>query len=133
MTRFLLDTGVAGDFVFRRGDVFRTAKSKMLLGNRVGTCVPVAGELFAGIENSTTRTRNEPVLERGIKQLLVWPYDLLAAREFGRIFARLRQTGHLIQQVDMQIAAIALTLNCVLVTRDRDFAAVGGLTLETWT
>lgn len=55
-----------------------------------------------------------------------------AAREFGRIYAELRKAGRLIQQVDMQTAAIALTLKCVLVTRDSDFAVVDGLTLETW-
>lgn len=57
---------------------------------------------------------------------------MLAAREFARIYARLHQSGRLVQQVDMQIAAIALALNCVLVSRESDFAAVGGLRLEAW-
>ena len=37
------------------------------------------------------------------------------------------------QQIDIQIAAIALTLgNCTVVTTDADFAAVPGLRTENW-
>ena len=133
MKRYLLDTGVAQDYVFRRGNVFATTKEHMRRGDRVGVCIPVAGELFAGMEYSATRAKNYQRLERELCDLIMWPYDLTAAREFGRIYAELRRTGRTIQQVDIQIAAIALTLNCVLVTRDSDFAAVGGLTLEDWT
>ena len=35
------------------------------------------------------------------------------------------------QQIDIQIAAVALTLgNCMVVTKDGDFAAIPGLVLE---
>ena len=37
------------------------------------------------------------------------------------------------QQIDIQIAAIALALgNCTVVTADSDFAAVPGLAVEDW-
>jgi tRNA(fMet)-specific endonuclease VapC len=37
------------------------------------------------------------------------------------------------QQVDIQVAAIALTLgDCVVVSRDSDLSAVPGLTVENW-
>ena len=36
-------------------------------------------------------------------------------------------------QVDVQTAAIALTLgNCVVITKDSDFAAIPGLQIEDW-
>lgn len=38
------------------------------------------------------------------------------------------------QQIDIQIAAIALTLgNCTVVTTDSDLSAVPGLPVENWT
>jgi len=38
------------------------------------------------------------------------------------------------QQIDIQIGAIALTLgDCTVVTSDSDFAAVPGLAVEDWT
>ncbi len=37
------------------------------------------------------------------------------------------------QQVDLQIAAIALCLgNCTVVSKDSDLAAVPGLSVENW-
>ena len=56
-----------------------------------------------------------------------------AAEEYGKIFAELRRAGRVIQQVDMQIAAIARTLpNCVLVSKDTDFSCVSGIKIENW-
>ena len=41
--------------------------------------------------------------------------------------------GRYMQQIDVQIAAIALTLgNCTVVTMDSDLAAVPGLAVENW-
>jgi tRNA(fMet)-specific endonuclease VapC len=37
------------------------------------------------------------------------------------------------QQIDVQIAAVALALgNCTVVTKDSDSRAVSGLTVEDW-
>jgi tRNA(fMet)-specific endonuclease VapC len=45
----------------------------------------------------------------------------------------LQQAGRATQQVDIQIAAIALTLgNCTIVTSDSDLSAVPGLSVENW-
>jgi tRNA(fMet)-specific endonuclease VapC len=52
---------------------------------------------------------------------------------FGRIFAELRRLGRPMQQIDIQIAAIALTLgNCTVVFADSDLAAVPRLSVENW-
>jgi tRNA(fMet)-specific endonuclease VapC len=64
---------------------------------------------------------------------ILWPYDAAAAWEYGRLFAELRRIGRPMQQIDIQIAAIALTLgNCTVVTSDSDLAAVPGLSTEDW-
>jgi tRNA(fMet)-specific endonuclease VapC len=89
--------------------------------------------LFAGAEHSQSRARNLPKVERSLNDFFLWPYDLDAAREFGRIYAHLRRTGRPMQQIDMQIAAVVLSLgNCTLVTADSDFAAIPGLIIEDW-
>lgn len=42
--------------------------------------------------------------------------------------------GRPMQQIDIQIAAIARTLgDCTVVSSDTDLAAVPGLTVENWT
>jgi tRNA(fMet)-specific endonuclease VapC len=58
---------------------------------------------------------------------------MTAAEEYGRLYAELRRRGRPMQQVDVQIAAIALTLGqCVVATTDSDLAAVPGLAVENW-
>lgn len=56
-----------------------------------------------------------------------------AAEEYGRLFAALRRIGRPMQQIDIQIAAIALSLgNGTVVTKDSNLAHVPGLIVENW-
>ena len=133
MRRYLLDTGAAGDYLARRNRVFPRAKEEVARGNRIGICVPVLGELHYGIELSASRERNLQHLRRDLPTLTIWPYNDSAAAEYGRLAAELRRLGRPMQQVDIQIAAIALSLgNCTVITRDSDFAEVPGLAVEKW-
>lgn len=133
MRRYLLDTGRAQDFVNRRHGVLERADVERHRGSRIGICVPVLGELWAGIEGSVSRERNMHKLRHALSRLLVWPYTNEAAATFGRIFAELRRIGRPMQQIDIQIAAIALTLgNCTVISADTDLPAVPGLTVENW-
>lgn len=133
MRRYLLDTGSASDYVNRRFDVDVQARDVVAKGNRVGICVPVLGELFAGIELSASRDRNRQRLIRALTDLTLWPFDRDAAENYGRLFALLQRNGRPMQQVDIQIAAVVLTIgNCFVVTKDSDFAAIPGLSVENW-
>jgi tRNA(fMet)-specific endonuclease VapC len=133
MRRYLLDTGIAADWVFRRMGVRERAETQAKTRSRVGICTPVLGELWAGVEHSKTHRWNRQRLIRALVGLVVWPYDERAAEEFGRIYAHLRHFGRMIQQIDIQIAAVALTLgNCTVVTKDRDFQAIPNLDIEDW-
>jgi tRNA(fMet)-specific endonuclease VapC len=131
--RYLLDTGIAQDFQDSRRGVRVRAKEVRALGHRVGICVPVLGELWSGVEGSAQRDSNLVLLRRALSQLTVWPYTAEAAAEYGRIFTELKRAGHPIQQIDMQIGAIARTLtNCVVVSKDADLTAIPGITVENW-
>jgi tRNA(fMet)-specific endonuclease VapC len=133
MKRYLLDTGAAGDYLARRNRVYARAKEEVARGNRVGICVPVLGELYYGIELSASREKNLQRLRRDLPTLTVWPYNDVAAATYGRLAAELRRLGRPMQQIDIQIAAIALSLgNCTVVSSDSDFADVPGLTVENW-
>lgn len=133
MRKYLLDTGIASDYINRRGAVLQKVRAASARGDRVGVGTPVPGELIAGIELSQSRDRNFDRLRHDLGTLVVWPYDYGAAHYFGSIFAHLRRIGRPMQQVDIQIAAIALTLgNCTVVTKDRDFEAIPELDVEDW-
>lgn len=133
MRRYLLDTGIASDYINRRAGVYERAREAVARGDRIGIGTPVLGELWAGVHYSATRARNEKRLKRQLADLTIWPFDNVAAEEYGRLYAELRSTGRPMQQVDIQVAAIALSLGrCTVVTKDSDFAAIAGLDLEDW-
>jgi len=131
--RYLLDTGVAQDFQDDRRGVRARAKSARVLGHRIGICIPVLGELWSGVEGSAQREANIIRLQQALAQLTIWPFTADAAAEYGRIFIELKRAGRPIQQIDMQIGAIARTLcNCVVVSKDADLSAISGITVENW-
>ena len=133
MKRYLLDTGIARDYVNRRHGLPERVRMAVSQGSRVGVCTPVIGELFSGIELSSSRSRNLRRLIHALDSLVTWPFDRSAAEEFGRVFAVLRRIGRPMQQIDIQIAAVAMTLgDCTVVTKDSDFAAIPGLNVEDW-
>src|SRR5258708_35267707 len=110
MTRFLLDTGIAGDYIHRRRGVYAKARQAITDGDRVGIGVPVLAELWFGVENSSSRDRNAERLRRVLPDLVVWPLTEQAAEEYGKIAATMKRAGRPIGKIDMLIAAIALSL-----------------------
>ncbi len=133
MRRYLLDTNAMGDFISRPRGVDERARERRMGGARLATCIPVLGELFFGIESSQSRDKNLARLNRALVGLACWPYTLEAAAEYGRLAAQMKGAGRTIQQVDLQLAAIALTLGqCTVVSEDSDLEAVPGLSVESW-
>lgn len=133
MKRFILDSGIVTDLVNRRHGVDKKAAAALKRGDRLGVGTPVLGELLAGLKRSSSFEKNLPRLERALSRLTLWVYDDAAAREYASITADLRSRGIVIQQIDMQTAAIAFALGkCVVVSKDLDFTTISGLAVENW-
>ncbi len=129
MRRYLLDTGIMADCINRRLGVAERVDEARTRGDRVGTCWPVVGELWFGVERSVTKEANRDRLIRGLARIPKWPFEDVAAQHFGRIRHELGRAGRTMSVVDMQIAAFALG-NCAVVTKDTDLSAVPGLPVE---
>jgi tRNA(fMet)-specific endonuclease VapC len=133
MRRYLLDTNAVGDLINRRHGVDSRVREARLRGDVIGTCEPVAAELFFGVENSATRDENLILVQRTLAQLKCWPLSRAASQEFGCLMTILKREGRPVGPMDVLIASIALTLpNCVVVSKDTDFQAIPGLTVENW-
>jgi tRNA(fMet)-specific endonuclease VapC len=131
--RYLLDTGAVEEWSRADSETRKRAAVVGAAGSVIGTCIPVVGELWYGVENSATRETNAKRLRRTLTDLILWPYTEAAAEEFGRLRALLRRNGRPVQAIDIQIAAVALSLgNTVVVSMDTDLAAIPGLTVEDW-
>jgi tRNA(fMet)-specific endonuclease VapC len=122
-----------GHFIDKRHGVDDRVRNARKKGARIGTCMPVVGELFSGVELSDSRKRNLKALNAALTKIVFWPFNLAAAKEFGRLFAELRRKGCPMQQIDIQVAAIAVTLgSCTVVSTDSDLTAIPGLKVENW-
>ncbi len=133
MIRYLLDTNAMGDLLDHRRGVDVRVREARIRGAVIGTCLPVVAELFFGVEFSASRDLNRPRLVRGLSRVRCWPFDRKASEEYGRIAAQLRRMGRPMQQIDMMVAAVALSLgNCTVITDDTDLPAVPGLYVENW-
>ncbi len=108
---------------------------------RIGQCSPndivlcsvVKAELFYGVMKSRHSAKNLAKLQPFYSQFVSLYFDDQAAQMFGEIRASLEQLGTPIGAYDLQIAAIALANQLILVTHNvREFARVPGLQYEDW-
>lgn len=81
MTRFLLDSGIASDYLNQRYGVAERVRAEVAKGHRVGIGIPVLAELVGGIERSHSRDRNMQRLKATLPTLRLWPFDTQAAFE----------------------------------------------------
>jgi tRNA(fMet)-specific endonuclease VapC len=133
MRRFLLDTGIAQDFINRRHGVVERSDAERRAGNRIGICTPVLGELWAGGRGKRLARAQSPAIAA----------VPVAA---GRLAVHQRR-GRAVRSGDCRAAANGaadaadrhhgggrrvFTRNCTAVSRDTDLEAVPGLTVENW-
>lgn len=100
---------------------------------QIALCDVVKAELYYGAYKSARREANLALLETLFAGFPSFAFNGEAARIFGDIRADLARKGQPIGPYDLQIAAIALANNCVLVTHNTsEFSRIAGLRLEDW-
>lgn len=128
--RFLLDTDTIRFALRGQGGVGEALRRRS--PSEVCTSTVVASELELGVARRGTRKlrRELDALYSGLE---VIPYDLEAARRYGRLAAMLLDQGVPIGAEDTVIAAHALSRRLTLVTHNRKhFDRVKGLRVEDW-
>lgn len=130
--KYLLDTNaciryISGRSVPLRDRIIATPAFE------IGVCSVVKAEMFYGSMKS-----NDP--QKSLKEQIAFlgqfhslPFDDDAAIVFGRIRADLARKGTPIGSYDLQIAAIALAEDLIVVTSNMsEFNRVSGLMVEDW-
>ncbi len=96
-------------------------------------CSVVKAELLSGARASARVRENLERLARLFALFPSLPFDDEAAAHYGPLRAQLRRSGTPIGGNDMLIAAIALSNDATLVTRnEKEFRLVPGLRVEVW-
>ena len=103
------------------------------LDSEIAVCSVVKSELFYGSRKSKNPTQNLAKQKAFLSRFISLPFDDAAADIYGIIRANLETIGMLIGSYDLQIAAIALANNSILVTHNtREFGRIYGLKIEDW-
>lgn len=132
MPAYLLDTNAISDLVRKQPKIRARFASPP---GRVLTSVIVRGEVRYGIERMPPGKRRDAFERKTnvlFRQLLLARVTRKAADIYGSLRATLENQGLRLDDNDLWIAATALSLGAVLVSRDADFARVPGLEVEDW-
>lgn len=132
MTDYLLDTNHVSWLLAQQSSLITRIRQAQVNGDQFGISVTVLGELYYAVYASQRRAENLYRLQTLISALLIWPFDTLAAQEFGHIQAEQKARGHPIPPLDAQIAAVARVNNLVLLSDDKHFTFVDGITVDNW-
>ncbi len=129
--RFLLDTNTASYFIKgvnpnldRR--LVRTPSAHLAVS------AVTEGELLFGVARKPGATRLRTTVEEFLRHVTVLPWDSDCAQAYGTLRAILKQEGRCMGNLDLMIAAHALSLQLTLVTHDHVFSRVKHLKVIDW-
>ena len=101
--------------------------------SQIALCDVVKAELYYGAYKSARCEENLKLLKTLFPDFVSFAFDGETAQIFGDIRADLSRKGTPIGPYDLQIAAIALDNDCILVTHNTgEFSRIAGLKLEDW-
>lgn len=131
----LLDTSAASAFMHRDPSALRRLRGED--PSTVYLCTPVAAEICFGLARLRAGSRRQRLLASEFERLraaLRWAdWTEPASSAFGQWKAKLQQRGTPIEDMDLAIASIALSLPARLATCNmRHFAGIDELELVDW-
>lgn len=132
---FLLDTNAFSDLM-REHPKIDTYLSSISSAERVVICSVVRGEIRYGIERLPEGKRRQELEIKAAKFFSILPCEPVsevAGDHYARVKLTCQRKGLVLDENDLWIAATALALDAVLVTRDTDFHQVDALKVEDWT
>jgi len=132
MIHYLLDTNICIYIINKRPpEVFERFRSIKLMQLHIPTIV--ISELYFALEKNQFHQRNASFLENFIAPLSITGFSIDAAKHAARIRYQLRKQGAPIGAYDIQIAAVAMAEDMVLLTnKTKEFKRIDGLKLENW-
>ena len=130
--RYLLDTNTVSYVIKGNFPRVRERLLKVPMAE-VGISVITEAELLFGLARKPEASNLRLAVEEFLLRVEILPWDSDAASHYTRVRAALEDEGEPIGNLDLMIAAQALAAEAVLVTHDRVFRRVKGLSNEDWT
>ncbi len=131
MSRYLLDTNTVGHLFRKHPGVLQRLQQVPISALCISAITE--GEIRFGLARRPGAKRLHDAANKFLQRVDVLGWDSSAANDYGALRARLEAAGLKLGALDTLIAAQALASHCILVSSDRAFARVAGLSLEDWT
>ncbi len=130
---YLPDTNVCIKYINQKDSPI-LRKLRSIPRQDVVLCDIVKFELYYGAYKSTRQEKNLAILHEFYSEFVqCLPFDEQAIIKAAQIRAQLAAKGTPIGPYDLQIAAIALVNDLILVTHNtREFSRIEGLVIEDW-
>ena len=130
--QYLLDTNTASYIIKGNVPAVRRRLLRVPMAHVFISSV-TEGELRYGVSRRAGATKLEQIVEEFLLRVNILPWDSQAAKHYGHLRAECQRVGQPMGNLDMMIAAHALSVGAILVTSDRVFARVKQLKTEDWT
>ena len=130
MQRYMLDTNTAS-FAIKNNPGVR-AKLTKVSPSDVFISVITEAELLFGVERRPDNPKLRQAVEEFLKRINVLSWDTDTAKQYALIRAKLEKVGKPMGNMDILIAAHAVSSGLVLVTNDKVFKNVDNLKIEDW-
>ena len=132
MPTYLMDTNHASRLMGGVEPILSRVRHNIARGSAFFLTITVVGELYYAVYASRQLDNNLMRLQALRALVPTLPFDEAAAQEYGRIQAEQKTKGRPIPGTDTQIAAVARLYGLTVLTADRHFRFVSGLTVDNW-
>lgn len=130
--QYLLDTNLCVSHMRGKNALVRNRLASKSASD-IFVCSVVVAELWFGARNGHNPITERIKVDAFLAPFVSVPFDDLAAEQYSQIRDHLESVGMPISDLDMEIAAIALSRNLTVVTHNTaEFSRVPNLQLEDW-
>jgi tRNA(fMet)-specific endonuclease VapC len=121
--RYLLDTNVVSHVMQGRDEELLARLTRLRVGQAVMSSVTL-GEIEYGLHRKGEPPRLRNALRQTLLRVEVLPWDEAAATCYGALCSTLEAKGINLSDFDMMIAAHAVAVDAILVSRDKAFTHI---------
>ncbi len=133
MKRALIDTDILSYYFKGNPKVIGYFDTYLGIFDSIEICIITYYEITSGLlaKNATNQLQ---VFERFVNENKVIPLSEKSAKISAELYATLRQSGNIVDDVDLLIAGVAIENELVLVTNNqKHFGRIPNLKIENWT
>ncbi len=131
MTRYMLDTNTVSHLLKKHPAIARRVVAVPITDLCISAITQ--GELLFGLAKRPGATALQVVVREFLRRVDVLPWDAATSEVYGPARAATQREGRVLAPIDLLIGAHALSIDAILVTNDRAFAQLPGLSIEDWT